>query len=235
MEKTDPPRTDEVARLAEVERLALAERERRIDEAVERGEVVRVPLNVVCAAEDDLEEARIRERADKVSELRRAGEQRKPAFDEQVFLTGVGRPSRDDRYAERLRAERAQQTIEQRLQEEAEAAAQVEAYHEGSRSHEPEPPPAPMPVPIDVVPADDLEWRGIVVQMTGPTNGFAVSTRDAIRVLYVRNDAGSHIDTRLLHEGEDAKTIARSLLRDHYMKRHNSFYDPVSYPEKSIY
>jgi hypothetical protein len=112
MEKTNPP--DEVARLAEVERLALAERERRIDEAVERGEAVRVPLNIVCAAEDDLEEARRRERVEIATELRKAGEQRKPLFVEQVILTGVGRSGRDPRYAERLQAERAQQTIEQR-------------------------------------------------------------------------------------------------------------------------
>jgi hypothetical protein len=150
-------------------------------------------------------------------------------------------PWRDPRYCERLTRDLAQQTVEQRQRDEAEAAAKVEVFHEGARSHEPEPTPAPMPVPIDVVPADDLEWHGIVVQMTGPINGspgsvregtFAVSTRDAIRVLYVRNDAGSHIDTRLLHEGEDAKTTAKSLLRDHYMKRHNSFYDPLDYSKR---
>jgi hypothetical protein len=138
MEKTDPPsRADELARLEEIERQAAAEVERRVDEAVERGEVVRVPLNVVCAAEDDLEEARVRARVDKVSELRRAGEQRKPAFDEQVILTGVGRPGRDDRYAEKLQAENAQQTIEQRQQEEAEAAKRVEAFHEGGKFWQP--------------------------------------------------------------------------------------------------
>jgi hypothetical protein len=66
MEKTDPPsRADELARLEEIERQAAAEVERRVDEAVERGEVVRIPLNVFCAAEDDLEEARVRARVDK--------------------------------------------------------------------------------------------------------------------------------------------------------------------------
>jgi hypothetical protein len=231
----------------DLERQVLEERERRAKAKVERGEAILEQIFVVVGGAEDADDAIVSAKAQRLSELRAAGEVREIIFAEpNSITTGVPRPRRDPRYFERLTRDLAQQTVEQRQRDEAEAAAKVEVFHEGARSHEPEPTPAPMPmpVPIDVVPADDLEWHGIVVQMTGPTNGslgsvregtFAVSTRDAIRVLYVRNDAGSHIDTRLLHEGEDAKTIAKSLLRDHYMKRHNSFYDPISYPEKSIY
>jgi hypothetical protein len=234
----------ELSHVEQLEQGLASERARRIDQKVERGEAIRQKVIVVCAAEDDSAAALEREKIDALTKLRTAGEKREVVWDVLQIFTGVPRPSLDDLYAARLARDYAAESEERRRQREAEAAKQLDAFHEAARSHEPEPTPAPMPVPIDVVPADDLEWHHAVVQMTGPTNGslgsvregtFAVSTRDAIRVLYVRNDAGSHIDTRLLHEGEEAKTIAKSLLRDHYMKRHNSFYDPISYPEKSIY
>jgi hypothetical protein len=234
MEKTDPPsRADELARLEEIERQAAAEVERRVDEAVERGEVVRIPLNVFCAAEDDLEEARVRARVDKVSELRRAGEQRKPAFDEQVILTGVGRPGRDDRYAEKLQAKNAQQTIEQRQQEEAEAAKRVEAYHEGSRSHEPEPPPAPMPKSIISQPPSDLQWVGVVVPISGPSAanpaGRAVEGRFGVAdfVLFVADAEGRLLTSRVLQPGDDPKAIARAVLRERL--KPNPFYSDLPY------
>jgi hypothetical protein len=229
----------------DLERRVLEERERRAKEKVERGEAVLEQIFVVVGGAEDADDAVALAKAQRLAELRAAGQTKEIIFaDPNVIVAGVPRPGRDPKYVERLERERAALTADERRWAEKEAEARLDAFHEAARSHEPESPPAPMPVPIDVVPADDLEWHGIVVQMTGPTNGslgsvregtFAVSTRDAIRVLYVRNDAGSHIDTRLLHEGEDAKTIAKSLLRDHYMKRHNSFYDPISYPEKSIY
>jgi hypothetical protein len=239
MEKTHPPRSDEVGRLDEVERLALAERERRIDEAVERGEAVRVPLNVVCGAEDDVEAARVREQADKVSELRRAGEQRKPVFDEQVILTGVPRPGRDDRYAERLRAERAQQTIEQRQQEEAEAAKLVEAYHEGSRSHEPEPPPAPLPKSVIASPPSDLQWTGVVVPISGPSAanpaGRAVEGRFGVAdfILFVADAEGRLLTSRVLQPGDDPKAIARVVLRERH-KKGGAFWSTLDYPRARL-
>jgi hypothetical protein len=235
MEKTDPPsRADELARLEEIERQAAAEVERRVDEAVERGEVVRIPLNVFCAAEDDLEEARVRARVDKVSELRRAGEQRKPAFDEQVILTGVGRPGRDDRYAEKLQAENAQQTIEQRQQEEAEAAKRVEAFHEGARDYAPQPDVPPMPVSAAIEPSRDATWHGFVVSISPPTSGnpggMAAEGKYAVEAntLFVQDAAGGLVGSRVLAPGEDARTIAKALLYD--KKRGGKFWQPIDYP-----
>jgi hypothetical protein len=135
----------ELSHVDQLEQDLAKERARRVDEAVERGEAVRVPLNVICGAEDDLEEARVRERVDKVSELRRAGEQRKPAFDEQIIRTGVPRPGRDEKYVARLKEEYAAESAEQRREREAAAAAVVESFHQGSKSHEPEPNVPPLP------------------------------------------------------------------------------------------
>jgi hypothetical protein len=228
MEKTNPPLTDEAARLAEVERLALAERERRIDEAVERGEAVRVHLNIVCADEDDLEEARIRERTDKVSELRRAGEQRKPAFDEFIITTGVPRPGRDEKYVARLTKESA----EQRREREAAAAAVVESFHEGAKSHEPEPniPPLPPPPPE---PSRDLTWSSFVVQVSAPTDndpgGVIAEGRLAVdgHTLYVEDHEGRRVGSRELAPGDNAKALAKRMLRDR--QKPGAFWQPLDY------
>jgi hypothetical protein len=177
----------ELSHVEQLEQGLATERARRVDAKVESGQAVRAPITVVSAGPDDAESVLVSVGADKVAELRQAGERREIIVEPFQIFTGVPRPWRDPRYFERLTRDLAQQTVEQRQRDETEAAAKVEAFHEAARSHEPEPTPAPMPVPIDVVPADDLEWRYAVVQMTGPTNGslgsvregmFAVSTRD---------------------------------------------------------
>jgi hypothetical protein len=56
--------------------------------------------------------------------------------------------------------------IEQRQQEEAEAAKRVEANHEGARSHESEPPPAPLPKSVVAEPPSDLQWTGVMAPIS---------------------------------------------------------------------
>jgi hypothetical protein len=232
----------ELSHVEQLEQGLATERARRVDAKVESGQAVRAPITVVSAGPDDAESVLVSVGADKVAELRQAGERREIIVEPFQIFTGVPRPWRDPRYFERLTRDLAQQTVEQRQRDEAEAAAKVEVFHEGTRSHEPQP-DAPMPKAVDVTPPGDLERHGAVVQMSGPTNGGPGVVREGAygvvegppRVIYIFDDQGNHITTRLLLDGEDAKTTAKSLLRDHYMKRHNSFYDPISYPEKSIY
>jgi hypothetical protein len=224
----------------QLEEQILAARKQRVDAKVESGQAVRAPITVVTADVDDADDALVSASADRIAELRISGERREIIFEPQQIFTGVPRPARDPKYSARLEKELAAQTVEQRQQQEAEAAAQVEAFHEGAKSHEPEPPPAPLPKAVAVVPPDDLEWHGVVVQITAPTAGSLGSVREGKygvrdRVLYVLDDQGSHVATRPLGDGEDAKTVAKSLLRDHYRKRHNPFYDPIAYPAKSIF
>jgi hypothetical protein len=238
MEKTDPPPTD-VGRLDEVERLALAERERRIDEAVERGEAVRIPLNVVCADDADLEEARIRARVEKVTELQKAGEQRKPVFDELVITTGVPRSGRDPKHFAGLEKELAARTIEQRRLEEAEAAAKVESFHEGSKSHEPEPPPAPLPKSIISSPPSDLQWAPVIVPISGPSAanpaGRAVEGRFGVAdfILFVADAEGRLLTSRVLQPGDDPRAIARAVLRERLGP--SRFYGDLPYPKPSAW
>jgi hypothetical protein len=201
--------TEKKIELSHVDQLEqdLAKERARVDEAVERGEAVRVPLNVVCGAEDDLEEARVRERVDKVSELRRAGEQRKPAFDEQIILTGVPRPGRDEKYVARLK-------------------------EEGARSHEPEPSVPPMPGPPPETPAG-LEWHGVVVQVAAPTDsnpgGTVAEGRYAVasNVLFVEDADGKSLGSRRLGATDDPKVEAKRILREKHGQ--SGFWAPLDH------
>jgi hypothetical protein len=143
---SSPPNEKEAAVLAQLE----AERARRSDEKIERGEAVRGPVVVVGL---DHPAAIERERNRITAELRAAGEQREIVWSGQrdpggkegitVIATGVPRPGRDEEYASLLARELAEQSAEQRRAQEKEAEARINVFHEGSKSHEREPPPAP--------------------------------------------------------------------------------------------
>jgi hypothetical protein len=224
--------TDKKIAEATIERLQ-AELQRRRDERIARGEVAFVPAIVVGhpGAID-------RAKAAVVTGLRAQGESREIVFGFrdaegqliEAIATGVPRPGRDDGIPWPVAA----------IEHEKEAAARLDAFHEGAKDHKPQP-SAPLPKPIDVTPPGDLELYGITVQIVAPTPGDLGMVREGRygvrdRVVYVMDDQGSHVSTRLLHEGEgDAKTIARSLLRDYYVRRHNPFYDPIVYPPKAIH
>src|SRR5262249_51511084 len=80
-----------------------AERERRIDEKVEKGGAIRVPLPVaVVGGPEEAGAAAESARAAKLAELRAAGEKREIYFEEgdaiSVIITGVPRAGRDDNY-----------------------------------------------------------------------------------------------------------------------------------------
>ena len=73
-----------------------AEKQRRIDEKVEKGEAVRVKLDVVVGTEDEIDAAVERAWQRKLAELREAGDTRKIYLseDDWVIITGVPRANR---------------------------------------------------------------------------------------------------------------------------------------------
>jgi hypothetical protein len=83
--------TDPAKLAAALEQLE-TERERRISERVEKGEVIREELHAVCAGPDDAADMLERVKASRIAELRAAGERRQIIFDPiEVIMTGVPR------------------------------------------------------------------------------------------------------------------------------------------------
>ena len=69
-----------------------AEKERRLAEKVEAGEIVNVPLFVVAGSESEARAKVEQAKADKLAELRAAGDQREVVFTVELVVTGVVRP-----------------------------------------------------------------------------------------------------------------------------------------------
>src|SRR5262245_57510198 len=99
-----PPLTDKERRA--LEQLE-AERERRIDEKVEKGIAVRVRLPVVVVGAPDGDSDLDERKKARIAELRATGEKREVYFEQKdangndvisVIATGVPRPGRDDDY-----------------------------------------------------------------------------------------------------------------------------------------
>ena len=83
---------DDIDKLdAALERLE-AERERRLAEKIEAGEIVSVALSVVVGTASQLAAAVEAAKTDKLKELRAAGETREIVFDVTMVVTGVCRP-----------------------------------------------------------------------------------------------------------------------------------------------
>jgi hypothetical protein len=140
MEDMNLPQCDDL------ERRVIEERERRAKAKVERGEAVLEQIFVVVGGAEDADDAVVSAKAQRLSELRAAGEVKEVIFaDPNVIVTGVPRPDRDPLFCAKQEREFKEQSAEQRRQQEAEAAKKVEAYHEGSRSYEPQPSVAPVP------------------------------------------------------------------------------------------
>jgi hypothetical protein len=212
-----------------------AERRRRIDEKVEKGEVIREELVVGCAGPED---------APNVHELARAhklvdGVEREVIYDPvTVIFTGVPRLGRDDKYLARLDREYAKLDAEEVRQREKEAAAaRVTDFHEASRSPEPEYKPPPMSKAPEELPA--LEWRGVWVQIKGPEPdrndpGEIAEARYAVLngVLYVEDAQGRGLGVQELATEEDAGAVARGIVRKKLGR--NQFYRPIAYPNLGL-
>jgi hypothetical protein len=87
----------------DLERRVLEERERRAKAKVERGEAVLEQIFVVVGGAEDADDAVVSAKAQRLSELRAAGETKEVIFtDPNVIITGVPRPGRDPKYVARL-------------------------------------------------------------------------------------------------------------------------------------
>jgi hypothetical protein len=196
--------------LAAIERLE-AEKRRRIDEKIERGEAVREELVIVRGVSDDASD--LEECFKGLTKTDDAG--REVIFDPiTVIYTGVPRPGRD-KYVARL--DREARTRESEI----EAAARVAAFHEGSKSHEPEYKPPLLPKAPEGPAVDELEWRPVWVQVRAPNPelgdpGGIAEGRLAVwqGMVRVEDIEGRLVGTEALQPGDDPLPIARRLLRE---------------------
>jgi hypothetical protein len=205
---------------AAIERLE-AEKQRRIDEKVARGEAVRVPLYVVVGGPEEADEQLELAKADKVAELRAAGERREIVFDEpMVLITGVPRCDEDYEDPPIAKAPRPEDFHARRQVSEALSAVSKPA------------PSTPAPRSVEE-PAEPLVTHRIHVQVAPPTDNdpgsviegsFTVSANGTLRVYGADSNL---LGTEHLRPEANAGAAARRVLRE--KKAPTQFWGPIPY------
>jgi hypothetical protein len=214
--------------LTEKEQAALeqfeAERERRIDEKVEKGIAIRVPPTVVIMGVAEDVDARIENaKTWTVAQLKAAGETREIYFEDgiAVIITGVPRSGRDAEAAVERLVARAKQTgyPSDPLQAKAVKAREAEQV-----------PPPPEPEP---------ETKRVRVTIELPTDNNLGSVVDGFyfvqdEMVYVSDALKRPIGRHALNPGDNPEIVARRLLKSKHCGN-NNFYAPLRYPRRSIH
>ena len=209
--------------LTENERLALeqleAERERRIDEKVEKGEAIRVPLHVVVGTEDAVVAATESARARKLAEL---GDKQQVFFEETVLITGVRRMGRDIPDEPRVPSTPSKASQPERV--DVRRGGEALRLPERDETHQPRPTPQPMPEPryvyAEIQPASEGDPGAIIEGRYAASDGM-------VRVWDMQ---GKLLGTQAFN-GDNPGHVARKVLR---AKRNTGFYDPLPYPRTPI-
>jgi hypothetical protein len=205
---------------AALERLE-AEKERRLAERIEAGEVVRVPLYIVAGSESEARSKVEEAKASKLAELRAANDQREVVFDVVFVATGVvkfGEATGEPRKPMSppslpTHLPTAEQSAVDLRDEVAEAI--------------PEEPPAPIIetyVQVQVGQCQDDDDPGEIAE-----GWFSVANGQVI----VTNSTGKYVGSTVLRKGEDARVVAKKVLRKKAPEG-ESFNRRLSYPNAGL-
>jgi hypothetical protein len=220
---TDPER--EAALLARLE----AEREQRVAEKIAAGEIVSVPLYIVAGSESEAS-ARVEEaKADKLAELRAAGDQREVKFDVVLVVTGVVRPGET--------ADRASVPSAPTFSSREDAAIRppmmsalptpppsAEVIEEEARE-EPQPPVIETYICVQIRQCQDDDDPGEIAEGWFSIEAGQVTVTDA---------NGKYVGSRALLKSEDARVVAKQLLREKKVPESESFTRRLSYPNMGM-
>jgi hypothetical protein len=208
---------------AALERLE-QERARRINEKIERGEAVRVPLPIIAGASESVDVVKARKL--KLEQLRRNGEAREVFFDEKVIITGVPRAGREpENYRPPISSE--PQPTPSIFDRRSTGSAPPFAVSE------------PQPTaPKQMAEPSGIEWRRVWVTVERPseTNPGGAIAEGLYRVeegmVKVADLQGRLLGTQPIKPGDDVEAAARKILRE---KKASAFYDPIQYPPLSVH
>jgi hypothetical protein len=197
---------------AALERLE-QERARRINEKIEKGEAVRMPVLIVGARES-IAAARART----LAAMRAAGEKREVVSCDDPIITGVPRPGREpENYRRPISSEPPAPAICDRR----------------SAPRDPREPTAPK----QMAEPSGIEWRRVwaTVERPSETNPGGAIVEGLYRVedgmVRVTTLDGRPIGSAAFRPGDDVEAAARKILRE---KKASAFYDPIQYPRRSM-
>jgi hypothetical protein len=208
---------DEIDKLDAARERLEGERARRLAEKVEAGEIVSVALSVVVGTASQLAAAVEAAKTDKLKELRAAGETREIVFDVTMVVTGVCRPG------ENAEAPAWKPMSPPYLPRSSSPAP--EANEEEAALEEPQPPIIENYVQVQVRQCQDDDDAGEIAEGWFSIDG---------KVLTVTDANGKYVGSRAMLEGEDARVVAKQLLREKKAPESESFSRPLSYPNAGL-
>jgi hypothetical protein len=186
----------------------------RLAERIELGELVSVPLFIVAASEAEAR-AKIEEtKADKLEELRAAGETREVVFDVTTIATGVARPGEATGPAWKP-------TAPPYLPRSSSVAPPNE--EEVIRE-------APAPVIETYVQVQTRQCHGDGDAGEISEGWYSIDGR----VVTVTDANGKYVGSRAMIAGEDARVVAKQLLREKKQPESENFNRPLSYPNAGL-
>jgi hypothetical protein len=189
-----------------------AERERRLAERIEAGEIVSIQLFIVAGSETEAR-ARIEEtKASKLEELRVAGETREVVFSVTMVATGVLR------HGEAASGEPWKPTAPPFLP----GPKRDEVVEEEAVREDPQPPVIESYIYTTIHQATDTD-PGAILEGWWSIDG---------KVLTLTGTDGKHITSRAITAGEDPKTLARELLRE--KRAPKEFQRRIDYPASGL-
>jgi hypothetical protein len=209
MDDIDPDKLD--ATLARLE----AERERRAAERIEAGEIVSIQLFVVAGSEPEAR-AKVEEaKASKLAELRAAGDLREVKFTVELIVTGVLRQGEATETEPWKPAPRPLLPL---------ARKRDEVVEEEAVREEPQPPIIESYVQVQVRACRDDDDAGEITEGWFSIDGGVLTVTDA---------SGKYVGSRALLKGEDARLVAKQLLREK-VPESESFNRRLSYPNAGL-
>jgi hypothetical protein len=208
---------DDIDKLDAARERLEGERARRLAEKVEAGEIGSVALSVVVGTASQLAAAVEAAKTDKLKELRAAGETREIVFDVTMVVTGVCRPGEN---AEAPAWKPMSPPYLPRSSSPAPEANEEEAVRE-----EPQPPIIESYVQVQVRQCQDDDDPGEIAEGWFSVDGGVVTVTDV---------QGREIGGRAMLSGEDARVVAKQLLREKKQPESENFNRPLSYPNAGL-
>jgi hypothetical protein len=194
-----------------------AERERRAAERIEAGEVVSVPLWIVAGSETEARAQVEQAKADKLAELRAAGETREVVFEVTTVATGVARPGEATGPAWKPLSPPYLPTLV--------STASSEAVDLRDDVAEAEPPLIETYVQVQVRQCQDDDDPGEIAEGWFSVDGGTVTVTAA---------SGKYVGSRAMLKGEDARVVAKQLLREKKAPESEAFNRRLSYPNVGL-
>jgi hypothetical protein len=214
-------------------------REQRLADKIAAGEIVSVPLFIVAGSETEARAQVESAKADALAKLHASGETREIIFDVTMAVTGVVRcgeatdpaaaPSAPSfSSGEDVPRRTADATLKSQDDSEDEDASRpsltTDATLESRDNSDPPPPLVETPIAVQIRACRDDDDPGEVVEGYFSVDGSTVT---------VTNKSGGHVGSMALLEGEDARVVAKQLLRGKKAPE-EEFNRPLSYPNAGL-